>query len=197
MQKLTYDKHFGTMICYDVGEITKINPSTRICEVYSGIESVTVKNKHTKTGTVEIFCDTKVPHVKAQGYCRMDWLEEKNAEIKYFPVDIKDGYTIELNPKIHYQPHPSVEKQVPWQLNNGFICSDPRLLFFLITTYFWNRDNEAGVIKQYNERIPTKEEALEYLIKNKFQHKPMSNENGEMSKFYDENFDYFCRRCDE
>lgn len=197
MQKLTYNKRVRAMICDDIGEIIKINRFSNDNWGYSAIESVTAKNEHGKNGMIEIFCDTKVPHVKAQGYCRMDWFYKKNAEIKYFPVDMDDGYTIELNPKIHYQSHPSIENKNPRQLENYFVCSDPRLLYFLTTTYFWNRDNEIEVIKRYNERIPTKEEALEYLIKNKFQHKPMSNENGEMIKFYDDNFDYFCQRCDE
>lgn len=188
MQKLIFNERLNMFVCNDVGEIVKIIPDNS-GRGYSRIASIIAKNKHATNGEISIWCDTKMPIAKTSGWCHFLWEEENNAETKKMSVNIADGVEIEINPKINYtSPH----QNIPFQFLNDIVCTDPRLRYILITTFYSDIAKSKKIIDKYNNKIPTKEEAMQYLIKNKYHWEPATLDES-AKRITNENFDYYYR----
>lgn len=186
MQKLIFNERLNMFICNDVGEIVKIIPDNS-GRGYSRIASIIAKNKHATNGEISIWCDTKMPIVKTSGWCEFLWEKENNAEIKKLPYDIKNGIEIEINPQIDYILPP---QNISFQYLYDVVCTDPRLRYILITTFYANSVQAKTVIDKYNNDMPTRDDALKYLIKNKYYWEPATIDES-AKRITNENFDYY------
>lgn len=188
MQKLIFNERLKMFICNDVGEIVKIVPDDS-GQLYSRIASIVAKNKYASNNEITIYCDTKMPIAKTSGWCEFLWEKENNAEIKKLPYDIKNGIEIEINPKIDYILPP---QNIPFQYLYDVVCTDPRLRYILITTFYSDIAKSKKIIDKYNNKIPTKEEAMQYLKKNKYHWEPATLEES-AKRITNEKFDYYYR----
>ena len=186
MQKLIFNERLKMFICNDVGEIVKIVPDDS-GRNYSRIASIVAKNNYATNGEITIYCDTKMPIAKTSGWCEFSWKEENRAEIKELPNDIKNGIEIEINPKIDYILPP---QNISFQYLYNIVCTDPRLRYILITTFCNSRVQAKTIIDKYNNNMPTRDDALKYLIKNKYNFAPATL-NESAKRITSDNFDYY------
>jgi len=164
MAKWLYYDYMGKYnpVCVDLGNIEKILPNIPMAqETYQLVEGVIADGVH-------FGCNTKPIILQLGGFANCIPCP-KNLDaptvFKTFPEDIHHEDPVDMEPNIAY-----LDRKHNF---HSPICCDPRLLYIMHRALELPTDTTLERFNRHLKVIPTREEALAYLIRNNLNFDPI------------------------